>query len=46
MNLCRTLPEVAFARFARSSYGRLFGFRAPGFGFGTSDTGTLSLAKQ
>ena len=24
MNLCRTLPEVPFARFARSSCGRLF----------------------
>ena len=38
MNLCR-LPEVPFALFARSSYGRLFRFRAPGFGLGTSDPG-------
>ena len=29
MNLCRTLPEVPFARFARSSCGRLFKLGAP-----------------
>ena len=45
MNICRTLPEVP-QTFARSSCGWLFGFGAPGFGFGTSDPGYRNTGKD